>query len=168
MKPTDVVSAFRRTVGPDVVSAFRTLGLMLLVLSIQTASTQTQAPSLGSAIAQCDQAAITRLGLDNVSITAVDRHAAGRFTPPGARVPFTELPAFCRVQARVTTSSDSTVNFDVWVPGTWNGKIVVTGNGGYSNVPAYRDMVYAMTQGFVPALWFVHNRGQDINKNNNK
>ena len=40
------------------------------------------------------------------------------------------------------------VNFDVWVPGTWNGKIVVTGNGGYSNVPAYRDMAYAMTQGY--------------------
>jgi feruloyl esterase len=137
MKPQYVVSGFSRT-----------FGFVLLGLSVQTAGTQTQAPAVRSAIAQCDLAAITRLGLDNVSITAVDRQAAGSFTPPGGRVPFTELPAFCRVRARVTTSNDSMVNFDVWVPGTWNGKIVVTGNGGYSNVPAYRDMAYAMTQGY--------------------
>ncbi len=73
---------------------------------------------------------------------------AGRFTPPGARAPLTGLPAFCRVQAHIATTPDSLVNFEVWMPASWNKKLVVTGNGGYSNVPSYRDMAYALAEGY--------------------
>jgi len=99
----------------------------------------------------CDLATVSRIQIANVDVTAVARQAPGSFSPPGSRAPLTGLVAFCRVQARVTTSSDSAVNFEVWIPDAWNGKIVVTGNGGYSNVPSYRDMAYALAQGYAAA-----------------
>jgi feruloyl esterase len=39
----------------------------------------------------------------------------------------------------------------VWIPERWNGKLVATGNGGYANVPSYRDMAYALRQGYAAA-----------------
>lgn len=59
------------------------------------------------------------------------------------------LPAFCRVEAVVTATSDSIINFEVWIPSaaTWNGKLVTTGNGGYSNSLSYGEMANAMRQG---------------------
>ena len=35
-----------------------------------------------------------------------------------------------------------------WMKGTWNGKLVTTGNGGYSNALSYRDMANALAQGY--------------------
>ena len=96
----------------------------------------------------CDPAIANRIQIENVSVTAVDRQAPGSFTPPGARSPLPGPIGFCRVQARVTTSSDSGVNFEVWIPDAWNGKLLVTGNGGYSNIPSYRDMAYGLAQGY--------------------
>ena len=125
--------------------AFIALTLVSCACDKVTAQSQTSSALAG---AQCDLAAVARLNLDNLSVAALQRESSGSFTPPGARAPLTGLPGFCRVQARVTTSNDSLVNFEVWVPGAWNGKIVVTGNGGYSNVPSYRDMAYAISQGY--------------------
>ena len=50
---------------------------------------------------------------------------AGSFTPPGSRAALESLPQFCRVQAHVSASADSLINFEVWVPNKWIGKIVV-------------------------------------------
>lgn len=46
---------------------------------------------------------------------------------PSPRLPHEEvalesLPQFCRVQAHVSVSTDSLINFEVWVPDKWNGK----------------------------------------------
>src|SRR5690606_35000671 len=40
--------------------------------------------------------------------------------------------------------------FQVWVlqGEAWNGKLVATGNGGYSHALSYGDMAYAMRQGY--------------------
>ena len=61
------------------------------------------------------------------------------------------LTPFCRVQASVSVGPGSLINFEVWVPERWNEKLVGTGNGGYSNVPSYRDMAYALQQGYAAA-----------------
>jgi len=99
----------------------------------------------------CNLAALMGVALENTTVDRVEKIAAGSFSPPGSRAPLTGTPAFCRVQAHVVTSNDSLVNFELWVPDTWNKKIVVTGNGGYSNVPSFRDMAYAMSQGYAAA-----------------
>jgi len=87
--------------------------------------------------------------LDDVQAKSVTEVQAGSFAPPGAQSP-TNLPAFCRVEAMVTATSDSLINFEVWLPTveTWNGKLVTTGNGGYSNSLNYGEMANAMRRGY--------------------
>lgn len=72
----------------------------------------------------------------------------GTFAARPGMTPLSGLPTFCRVQASVVTSTDSLVTFEVWIPETWNRKLVATGNGGYSNVLNYRDMAHALSQGY--------------------
>ena len=115
-----------------------------------TAAVNVQGASAARPVA-CDLGTVGRIQIENVGVTAAARQAPGSFTPPGSRAPLAGVIGFCRVQGRVTTSSDSMVNFEVWIPDIWNGKLVVTGNGGYSNVPSYRDMAYAIAQGYAAA-----------------
>jgi hypothetical protein len=63
----------------------------------------------------------------------------GTFKPAGSSMALGDAPAFCRVQARLVPAAASLINFEVWTPDTWNGKIVFTGIGGYSNAPGWRD-----------------------------
>src|SRR5271169_6742998 len=100
---------------------------------------------------------LAALSLPNTTVTLAQPVAAGAFTPPapagragggGAAGPaaaggrgrgqqFTDLPAFCRVQATLKPSSDSDIKMELWMPvasaqgsGGWNGKLRGTGNGG--------------------------------------
>jgi feruloyl esterase len=94
---------------------------------------------------RCSVAALEGLSLDRTVVRSAAAVGAGtlRAQGPGAAV---SVPAHCRVEATVTTSADSLVNFEVWVPEDWNGKVVVTGNGGYSNAINTRDMAHALSQ----------------------
>src|SRR5262245_34828085 len=58
------------------------------------------------------------------------------------------VDASCRIHASTKPTRESLINFEVWLPLAWNGKVVVTGNGGYSNALSYRDMAYALSQGY--------------------
>src|SRR5262245_34627771 len=58
------------------------------------------------------------------------------------------VDASCRIHASTKPTRESLINFEVWLPLAWNGKVVVTGNGGYSNALSYRDMAYALTEGY--------------------
>jgi tannase/feruloyl esterase len=123
----------------------RTIATVLVLAS--SAGFQDGRPS-APVLQRCELGTFASLAIENTTVRTADPLTAGGFTPPGARAPLGELPAFCRVQGSVTTSKDSVVNFEVWVPAEWNGKIVATGNGGYSNTPTYRDMAQALTQGY--------------------
>jgi len=86
------------------------------------------------------------LTLPNTAVTLAQSVAAGAFTPPPARggaaagaqgagrgrgPQFSDLPAFCRVQATLKPSSDSDIRMELWLPSSgWNGKLRGTGNGG--------------------------------------
>ena len=97
----------------------------------------------------CSASALAAVSLSGATVNGATAVAAGSYTPPGSGA-LTNLPAFCRITASATPTADSLINFEVWVPdGTaWNGKIVVTGNGGYSPALSYGDMAYAMRQGY--------------------
>ncbi|HYL78496.1 MAG TPA: tannase/feruloyl esterase family alpha/beta hydrolase [Bryobacteraceae bacterium] len=85
------------------------------------------------------------LKLPNTSITAAQVVAAGKFLPPGeAPSPadlaiYKTLPTFCRVQGTIRPTTDSNIEFEVWLPvAGWNGKYMGTGNydsAGYINYP---------------------------------
>jgi len=98
----------------------------------------------------CETAALASLKLDNASIRSATSVPAGSYTPPGTNTALADMPAFCRIDAAATPTTDSLINFQVWVPmgSAWNGKLVTTGNGGYSPALSYRDMAYAMKQGY--------------------
>jgi feruloyl esterase len=106
---------------------------------------------------------IAALKLTATTITAAQVVAAGAFKPsspvpagPGGAVPpdaFEKLPAFCRVQGVIQPTSDSHIEFEVWLPMSgWNRKYFGVGNGGLagsviyassaalaSNTPSLRD-----------------------------
>jgi feruloyl esterase len=71
--------------------------------------------------------------------------AVGSFSPPPI-----VLPAHCSVRVFTPTSSDSGVTSEIWLPDAagWNGKLLDTGNGGYSSALSYRQMAEALQRGF--------------------
>lgn len=78
---------------------------------------------------------LVKLAIPNTAITFAQTVSAGAFTAPaGARgaPSFTDLPAFCRVQATLKPSTDSDIKMELWMPAAsnWNGKFRGTGNGG--------------------------------------
>ncbi len=51
------------------------------------------------------------------------------------------LPAFCRVTATLTPSSDSSIKIEVWLPESgWNGRFLGTGGGGFQGVITYNEL----------------------------
>ena len=98
----------------------------------------------------CDINSFVRLGLEGATVKSVTAVPAGSYVPANGASALGGLPAFCRIDANATPSSDSSINFQVWVPqgSSWNGKMVTTGNGGYSPQLSYGDMAYAMRQGY--------------------
>jgi feruloyl esterase len=117
-------------------------------------------PVAHASAASCDS--LARLTLDNAKITVAQEVAAGTFSPPGAaarqggapqpsRV-YAALPAFCRVAATLTPSSDSDVKIEVWLPSAkWNGKFQAVGNGGWAGTISYPAMAAAVAAGYATA-----------------
>lgn len=97
----------------------------------------------------CNATALQAVALTGASLRGAEAIAAGNYTPPGSGA-LADLPAFCRITASARPTSSSLIHFEVWVPAdaAWNGKLVTTGNGGYSPALSYRDMAYAMRQGY--------------------
>ena len=99
---------------------------------------------------------IAALKLPATTITAAQVVAAGAFKPPppaSAAVlkSFENLPAFCRVQGVIQPSSDSHIEFEVWLPMSgWNGKYFGVGNGGFAGSIAYASS--ALRASNIPGL----------------
>lgn len=57
---------------------------------------------------------------------------------------------FCRVRGNVRPTSDSSINFDVWLPpaATWNGKYEGIGNGGFAGAVIYPGLARGLEAGY--------------------
>jgi Tannase and feruloyl esterase len=111
------------------------------------------------AAATCES--LTGVSLPNTTITGAQLVPAGALAPPGAP-PIIQLdnlspgplPAFCRVTGTAKPTSDSDINFEVWMPTSgWNGKFNGTGNGGYGgsfSIP-YGNMALGLQRGYAVA-----------------
>jgi len=83
-------------------------------------------------------AALTKLTFEgNTSITSATLIDTGTLaTSP--RQTLSSLPAFCRVVGVSRPTSDSTINFEVWLPSdSWNGKFLSSGEGGFAGTLNY-------------------------------
>src|ERR1700720_2497660 len=123
-----------------------------------------------SAASSCE--GLVNLSLPGAVITAAQSVTGGTFnTPPGCTTGSpgcttdTGLPAFCRVAGTATPTSDSIINFEVWIPtdDSFNGKYEQLGCGGfcgsinYSSGPNYigprasASLVSAIKRGYAGA-----------------
>jgi len=100
---------------------------------------------------------LSSLAVPNATITMAKQVAAGEFalpgrtfgSGPGMEVPFKDLPAFCRVAATLTPTSDSDIKVELWLPMSgWNGKYEAVGNGGWAGVISYGAMAEALHDGY--------------------
>ena len=108
-----------------------------------------------SAVASCES--LSALTLANARVTSAAVVPAGTFTPPGATSPnggqpYAALPAFCRVAATLTPTSDSDIRIEVWMPvSNWNQQLQSVGNGGWAGTISYGAMAGAIAKGYATA-----------------
>ncbi len=112
--------------------------------------------SFSAAAATCES--LSSLQLPDAKITFAQTVAAGTFTVPNGRGgrgganPYEALPAFCRVVATLTPTSDSDIKIEVWLPVTdWNQKFIVIGNGGWAGVIGYNNLAEGIKGGYATA-----------------
>ncbi|KAJ3731771.1 Tannase/feruloyl esterase [Lentinula guzmanii] len=58
------------------------------------------------------------------------------------------LADMCRVALNVSTSAQSGITMEVWLPRNWTGRFLSTGNGGLGGCIQYVDLAYATALGF--------------------
>ena len=116
---------------------------------------------------------LASLALPHATITAARAVDAGAFAPPvpaggrplsatAARM-YGALPAFCRVTATLTPSSDSDIEIEVWMPTTdWSGKLQAVGNGAFTGSIAYRRLATALGRGYAAGRNFTLSDGQRL------
>jgi hypothetical protein len=124
----------------------RALSLFSLSVSIAAAS-----PASPQAKAPCEK--LRDLQLPDTSILSVESVAAGPFAlPPGMPAASVDLPAFCRVRGEIRPTSDSHINFEVWMPAAqWNGKFEQLGNGGLAGTINVFSLAADMKKGYATA-----------------
>jgi feruloyl esterase len=92
-------------------------------------------------------ASLAGLTLPDTTITAAQSIAAGTYTALDGEV-FTDMPAFCRVAATLTPTSDSNIKVEVWMRYSgWNGRYLGFGNGGIGGVIVYSALAGALQFG---------------------
>jgi feruloyl esterase len=90
------------------------------------------------------------LQLHHTTINSAADNTTGVFVVPGTPpTTITGLPAFCRVTATLTPSSDSSIKIEAWLPESgWNGRFLGTGGGGFQGVITYNELASGLKAGF--------------------
>ncbi|KAL8364768.1 hypothetical protein RB595_003848 [Gaeumannomyces hyphopodioides] len=107
-------------------------------------------PATLAAATPCDKADTDRfqktctdfakiVNVANSTVTSTD------FVPAGTTLVTVSL---CRVQANISTSADSGLHFEAWLPQNWTGRFLSTGNGGLGGCIQYEDVEWAASLGF--------------------
>jgi hypothetical protein len=106
-------------------------------------------PMAAAMAATCDS--LATLTLPGTTITTAQAVPAGSFSPPGGQ-PIKDLPAFCRVAGVLKPTSDSDIQFEVWLPSSgWNGKFQGIGNGGFAGAINFSGLGVAVSHGYATA-----------------
>lgn len=93
---------------------------------------------------------LTSLQLPDTTVLSAEVVAAGSFVPPdGTQAVDTTA---CRVVGSIKPTSDSGINFEVWMPtANWNGKFLSSGEGGFAgaiNYSAVGGIADALRRGY--------------------
>jgi feruloyl esterase len=124
----------------------------LFGLALCVMATFTAAPTKAGS---CEK--IADLKVPDITITSatfIQPTSLQLFTSPeGTRPGATIATAFCRVVGVATPTSDSHINFEIWLPPNerWNGKFQGEGNGGLTGGISYAAMATALESGYAAA-----------------
>lgn len=111
------------------------------------ACAQPALPATAATAANCEK--LASLSLPNTKITMAETITSGSFTAPGAKNAMEKLPAFCRVAATLTPSSDSDIRMELWLPmDNWNQKFQGVGNGGWAGSITYGALATGLRRGY--------------------
>jgi feruloyl esterase len=100
--------------------------------------------------ANCE--AMKDLKLAGTTITIAQRETSGEPKGAGIETPLHGLPPFCRVAGVIRPTSDSEIQFEVWLPESgWNGRFLGVGNGGFAGSIYYQKMAGNLARGFATA-----------------
>ena len=113
---------------------------------------------LGASLAVCgypasaaDCEGLAKLSLPSTVIGTATAVPAGSFTPTGSGE-LKNLPEFCRVTGSIKPTSDSDIQFEVWLPAAgWTGKFQGIGNGGFAGSISYGGLAEAVRRGYAAA-----------------
>ena len=112
---------------------------------------------LPAAAATCDS--LTSLALPRITIAGAALVPAGSFAPPAGPA-INNLPEFCRVHGSIKPSSDSNIQFEVWMPASgWNGKFQGIGTGGFAGSIGYGQLAVALRKGYATSATDTGHRG---------
>jgi feruloyl esterase len=114
--------------------------LLLISSAVSVAMTAVTASARGET---CES--LASLSLPNITISAAQSIPAGNYTAANNQT-FTNLPTFCRVAATATPTSQSEINFEVWMPpaGDWNRIFRGEGSGGSAGAITFPLMANAI------------------------
>ena len=94
---------------------------------------------------------LANVPLQDVTITVAMTVPAGSFTAANGQT-FANMPSFCLVHGVAAPTSESVINFEVWIPiANWNGRFNGVGNGGLAGTISYSAMAPVVQQGFAAA-----------------
>jgi Tannase and feruloyl esterase len=110
------------------------------------------------------------LPIANAKIIFAQTVAAGTFTGPPAAFTgrdltafYKSVPAFCRVVAIATPTSDSNIRLEVWMPvAGWNGKLLGIGNGGFAGLIDFMQLGAAVSKGYAATATDAGHEGTPI------
>jgi feruloyl esterase len=93
---------------------------------------------------------LASLPLPNVTISAAQTIPAGNYTAANGQT-FSNLPTFCRVAATAAPTTQSAINFEVWMPpaSSWNGIFRGEGSGGSAGAITFPLMANAIQRAYV-------------------
>jgi pimeloyl-ACP methyl ester carboxylesterase len=120
-------------------------GLPFLVWSAVSIVAGVTAAPVGAATCE----SLKLLSLPDATISAAQTIPAGNYTAANGQT-YPNLPTFCRVAATATPTSQSSINFEVWLPpaGTWNGIFRGEGSGGSAGAITFALMVNAIQRNY--------------------
>jgi feruloyl esterase len=120
------------------INVFAVFACLTLVVSDTRAS---------SAATTCE--GLTGLSLPDTKITIAQSYIVGQLVTGISSAP----AGLCRVAGTVKPSSDSNIQFEVWIPtdGSWNGKYEQIGNGGFAGTIWMSYIANAVSRGYAAA-----------------
>jgi feruloyl esterase len=107
---------------------------MGVAVALALAAGSSHARGKGDPVACTDLAQLRFEG--NTTVTAATMVTSGTLVTE-TNITLTGLPAFCRVQGRSKPTADSNIYYEVWLPATWNGRFLSSGEGGYAGALNY-------------------------------